>query len=237
MNEIVDTIDFSQIEIAKNVVEGNGLTLSMFPPVWLLFIPGIGWLVWLIIIICDGPSYDPPTFHITKNLSLLGMKGAGKTTFLNWLKYKEFRLSTTETIQDEINIYFEGLNLKGYDISGDKSFIRKYYNEKMLSADIILFFFNGTLFLENKNERKEILDRIDFIKTKTQDSINTKKFAIIATHFDKANCKYVDDFRTQIMELCSKDVKDFVFNNIIISDLTSKEYVNKILKQVFDKTI
>lgn len=183
-------------------------------------------------------NHTPSTPVKGTSIELLGMKQAGKTTFLNWLRYKEFR-KTEQTITDKYDsFYFYAIEIiEGVDIGGDKEYIRKYYNDKIVNGDIVIFIFNASLFLSNKEHREEVLDRAYFIWEKLETKNNKEqKYHILATHYDKTGIKNPDDCVKRIIAL-SDNLKEFFNQNVTVCDLTKKESVNDAIMRIFNTKI
>ncbi|KAA6328032.1 hypothetical protein EZS27_023035 [termite gut metagenome] len=139
-------------------------------------------------------------------LAVLGMGGAGKTTFYNYLRDKPVSGVYEQTTRIEYNKFSielqDGKKItikKGQDISGEEDFVQPYYESMMKDADIVLFFFDAYEYLhkeQNKNYDRETNARIDFIYEKKRDGLY-----IILTHADKfydKRKKALEDIRNKI---------------------------------------
>lgn len=143
----------------------------------------------------------------TKGIAILGTKGSGKTTLLNILrdranekpdvtsydKYKEF----VYTKQDGNKVVIK----QGIDIGGGSSF-RIHYETMIENADLILYLFDINQWKKNKDERREIRSRLQFITEKCLKY--NKTLVTILTHPDLLKSdeikKILIDYKNDICE-------------------------------------
>ncbi len=130
-----------------------------------------------------------------KRVSLLGLKGGGKSQFLHSLGCKEANPGTLTSrerygwfkiVYPSKTIYIKA----GYDIGGGLELFKKSFNKHLINSDWVLFVIDIQKFINNELDVESILPykemvfaRLDYIN----DNVSNKfkdKFAIILTHVD-----------------------------------------------------
>ncbi|SDH82897.1 GTPase domain-containing protein [Myroides phaeus] len=193
---------------------------------------GIGYL---------SEKYAKTMEDITKNkLGILGMQGAGKTRFLNFLEGKPFLESSTNR-KDYLDFTYQLKNGKkitiasGKDIGGGNVF-RVDYESILKNSDIILFFFNINAYLKNFSDSDKILyqrscnSRFEHIYIRVKEE--KKPVVIIATHRDE--CLLSDEEMTRkFNELVQNKNYTEMLKKVIYVNLTNsvetKELVEKLM--------
>lgn len=136
------------------------------------------------------------TFLIGKKLAVLGDKGTGKTTLLNYLIKKVLSEGYHQTRYaentDENTFFLDDKRItlkKSKDLGGDTSFYDEW--EKLFKeSDLIFYLVRSDLLINNENETKQrVEDDLNLIQRwrTTYDPKNRKKLLIICTFCDLLN--------------------------------------------------
>lgn len=117
------------------------------------------------------------------SIGLMGMPGAGKTTFLDILRTGNFSENYKQTVTREVFSSFDSpilgkKILEGDDVSGT---LKKEQVEWAASRDVVFFFFNPTKVLSDSEYKVNFLSRFSYIKNLEMDS---KKMRFIGTFKD-----------------------------------------------------
>jgi len=175
-------------------------------------------VVWLIpciiigLIIAGGGIallIKPKDIH---SMAVLGMAGAGKTTWYDYLTGSQrsgahtpnFEEIGTFTIKIENGSKTHTIKIrKGKDISGMKEKVSVYYDDMIKESDLILFMFDADKFYNNQDYKKDANARIQKIQItlrniQTENTDIKKDFVIIATHKDLIDKHQVENIQTDI---------------------------------------
>lgn len=171
------------------------------------------------------------------SICVLGQKEAGKTTFLNWLRYGKFVSSYTQTIEKSYPEFVYERNKDkrfkikgGNDIGGAQGYVSDY-ERYINNSDVCIFVFDVAKFLSDASYRQETWDRADFIYRKCPE---TKKRHTIGTHFDKTNYKNVNDAANKVIELSDKkQCKGMFTKNFTVVDFNKTESFKDCEKRIF----
>lgn len=181
-------------------------------------------------------------------LGVIGMKGAGKTTYLSHLGLVSDDGGTSVTPYEGKKTKVPGCRemyiAAGEDIGGEDEFMR-FYEPWLVGKkkkDIILFIFDGYRYLNNKKYRNNAISRLRFIHEKyKQGNIDTKEYkniVLVASHFDEYDKnKSVDDMRKEILEITGKqDFLDMFKNNFFAVDLRKTDMVADMNLEIFPES-
>ena len=174
----------------------------------------------------DNPS--PST-----KICILGQKGSGKTTFLNWLRNRTFTSTYSQTFDERYASFdYNGKKIEGgRDIGGGTDFVKDYYEDMINQNDVCIFLFDAHKFISDEVYRQGTWDRAAFIYSKCPDS---NKRHTIGTHFDQTSYDNVNKLREHICDLSKhKCFADMFLKSCTIVDLTKKESFEDCAKRIF----
>lgn len=214
--------------------------------IWLLALPFLAFASGVVI----GVILENSTPTVGKKLGVIGMKGAGKTTYLSHLGLVEHDGGGTKWKTYEAKMVHVGnRDLKiasGMDIGGEEGFVKLYKpwligDEK---KDIIIFIFNGYRYLNDEEYGKDTRSRLDFIyntyKQANNDVKEYKNIVLMASHLDeyvkkdKYSGEDVKKMQDDIIKSVASKEYDALFkNNFFVVDLRNKEFVDKINNKIF----
>lgn len=187
-----------------------------------------------------------------KNIAILGPKGSGKTTFLNYLRginstaqegtgredYKTF----TFTLNDGKKIKIKS----GTDIGGGANY-KALYEKMIKDSDAVIIVFDVNRYLNDKkgseadkrNYQQLTHVRFKLIHDKiieTQGKIDPERIAVIGSHKDETGKD-----NEKLRQLFSESIKDKVYRDTLVNchfcDLTDKNELNKTVNDIFGKNI
>lgn len=173
-------------------------------------------------------------------LGVIGMKGAGKTTFLSHLGLVENDGGTALTPYKgkKVDVGHREIEIAaGLDIGGEDEFMGFY--EPWLCGedkkDIILFIFDGCRYLNDAEYRENAISRLQFIHEKykqgNSDVKEYKNIVLIASHLDEYKGK---DMRHEILKITGKKVFWEIFkNNFFAVDVRKRDEISDININIF----
>lgn len=217
----------------------------------LLVFPLIPVLVGLAIVI-GGPMIWRLTRLKGNNIAILGPKGSGKTTFLNYLRginstaqegtgredYKTF----TFTLNDGKKIKIKS----GTDIGGGANY-KALYEKMIKDSDAVIIVFDVNRYLNDKkgseadkrNYQQLTHVRFKLIHDKiieTKGKIDPERIAVIGSHKDETGKD-----NEKLRQLFSESIKDKVYRDALVNchfcNLTDKNELNKTVNDIFGKNI
>jgi ribosome biogenesis GTPase A len=168
-----------------------------------------------------------------RKLGIIGMKGSGKSTLLHKLggikivksdtfieQYEEFSHKTMSG--KTINIS------KGKDIGGLKNYMSEY-KSVVDESDVVFYFFDVNLYVNNVEYRRECNSRLSFIFPQ----LKNKKAVLLATHLDDSNLT-----KSELREIIMQNVTDKVYSNLFnenffILDLTDDKQFKDLINNLF----
>lgn len=165
-------------------------------------------------------------------ICLLGMKGSGKTTFLNNLREINSKLGTENKKYDSFSLKLKNgktitIN-KGEDIGGGKNFMTDY-KSLIKESDVVFYFFQINKYIEDIDYKRECNSRLSFIK----DDIEGKKIILIASHSDHSNLSKINLFDEIENLVKGKNYSNLFGNNFNVTNLTSKEDFDLLIQKIF----
>lgn len=170
------------------------------------------------------------------SLGIIGMKGAGKTTFYNKLGLLgNDGGGTYKTPYNQRNIKIGDRDIKiasGEDIGGGENFISDQTYEKWFSEkDIIIFIFDISKYCQNENYSDQTNARLSYIynRFKAKKKTDFENVVIVASHADQFKITY-KEFRNILGE---KEYNKLFENNFFLADLTDDKSFNSIIKTIF----
>lgn len=126
----------------------------------------------------------------TRIVSILGMKGAGKTTL--WNKLRGYDTIASEDVTDKEQIKSFNLKTNGIasvkilqtiDIPGGQDMVRDEYMDIIKESSLILFLFD---IRNTRKEKEDILARINVVlKATLKNEFKNISMHLVAIHFDK----------------------------------------------------
>lgn len=224
--------------------------LGLAIPSWILIaaaVAGVGVLSWIIYRNTHKSEPVKPG-----HVAVLGPKESGKSLFLNWLKYNKFVEPdrTNGTIEFDFKFIHKGetYRIKGKDISGDESLIKRYYEDLISASNSVMLFFDGNIFIHNRDYRHDVCKRARFVNDHLYDD---KVFAIVATHLDcykpnwtsstsivKGMTSKADDAHDTITNLVKQEypeVHSSFMSNMTTTNLKDEDSVKLLIKRLFEK--
>lgn len=183
-------------------------------------------------------------------ITILGTKGAGKTTFWDNLLGYETKKGPTfreELKETEINMGEKQYIVQGsVDIGGGDSFVQEY-DELIKNKDFVLFIFNAEEVLNGNNDeimaiRARLIKIGDIIKKlKMSDKETLLQYHIIGSRLDKLELKNKNQFSKMTDEVISKIGIKYLnrlpgFNkhkNFILLNLTDKKTMKTYIEKTF----
>ena len=176
-------------------------------------------------------------------LGVIGMKGAGKTTYLSNLGLVKMDdgTSVTDYKGKIVDVGHRVMEIAaGEDIGGEDELFMRYYEPWLCGEDkkdIILFIFDGCRYLNDAEYRDNVISRLRFIHIKykegNSDTKEYKNIVLIASHLDKYD-KSADDMCQEILKITGK--KDFweIFkNNFFAVDMSKSDMISDINLKIF----
>ena len=199
--------------------------------------------IWLLAPLIFGAIIRAFTSTEGKKLGVIGMKGAGKTTYLTHLGLVEIDKGTITTSYEAKTVHIGDRTLEiaaGKDIGGEDDFMR-FYKPWLVGAekkDIIIFIFNGYRYLNDEDYGKNTRSRLDFIyqnyKQANSDVKEFRNIVLLASHLDEYKNKDVKQMANEIREsVISKEYYTLFNNNFSAIDLRDKKIVDEINKKIF----
>lgn len=179
-----------------------------------------------------------------KKLGVIGMKGAGKTTFLAHLGLVKDDGGTSLTSYEKKTIFIGNRELEiaaGEDIGGEDEFVKDYYGPWLTGndkKDIIVFIFNGYSYLNDKEYRKNTMSRLDYVHRNYKKEVNdVEKYdniVLIASHLDEYGSKDIEKMRKEIItSVAGKEYHVLFKKNFFPIDLRDRKIVDKINSKIF----
>lgn len=168
-----------------------------------------------------------------KNLGILGMVSSGKTTLLHKLGgvKKVERNSHAEEYEEFTYNLKSGKSIviaKGKDFGGSKSYVAEY-RSIISRSDVVFYFFNVNLYVEDLEYRRECNSRLSFIFP----NLLNKKTVLIATHADQS-ASSKSQLRESILKLTIDKNYSKLFNeNFFIVNLTNNEEFSDLTENLF----
>ena len=194
----------------------------------------VGGLVTIVAIVSDTEPV------IGKEISVLGMQGAGKTQFLAHLSNESYKkLSASVGVETYSAFTTKIGNRKveiggGMDVPGGEEYIRDYYEDQIEKNEIIFFLFNTYKYLNDERYNLETRARLDFINGKIKNT--RKKVVVIGTFADKFND---ENERKNAFKKIQESVNNtsysplFKINFAIVDMKNNREEVFKFLEKMF----
>lgn len=175
-----------------------------------------------------------------KSLGVLGMQGAGKTTFLAQLGIVDSSLvgpTTTEYDYQDKSIWINNRNLTitaGKDIGGTEAFATKYTPEWVRTKDIIVFVFDGNRILTDFVYRASVNYRLCLINDNYSDLNSvSKNVIVIASHADEYSREPKILYEELLKSFHNKEYSNLFEKNFFVANLRNKEEVDEIVKRTF----
>lgn len=137
------------------ISQGMEPQLAWLPFLWLL-----GLFLVSASIFSDGKTYC--------KMAVLGMTGAGKTLWYDFLCGTNFAGQMTSGARDipafELNFGERKVEIKcGKDIGGYEENVRPYYKNLIESNDVILFFFDISKYVNDIQYKRTVEARLDYV--------------------------------------------------------------------------
>ena len=137
-----------------------------------------------------GIGYFTKKWWSSKRIAVLGGRGVGKTTFINYLETKKVKSGFEQTdleLYPALTVKIEGVTLRissGYDVGGS-SMQHGEWRKQVLEADIIFYILDISRILKRDSDYIESTKSdIDAIKNEIRQRKNIQVF-LIASHIDK----------------------------------------------------
>lgn len=175
-------------------------------------------------------------------LGVLGMKGAGKTTYLAHLGLVERNDGGTTVATYEgrkVNVGHREMDIAaGKDIGGDE--FMNYYKSWLVGSekkDIIIFIFDGYRYLKSEDYRHDTDARLQFIyknyKAGNRNRKGYKNLVVIASHLDEYE-RSADDMCQDILTLVGrKDYLAMFQTNFFATDMRKRDWIMDINLKIF----
>lgn len=175
-------------------------------------------------------------------LGVIGMKGAGKTTYLSHLGLVSDDGGTSVTSYEgkKVDVGHREMEIAaGEDIGGEDEF-RRFYKPWLVGnskKDIILFIFDGYRYINDEEYRKNTISRLQFIhmiyKMENSDTKEYKNIVLIASHLDEYD-KSADDMRQEILKITGKkEFLEIFKNNFFAVDMRKRDMISDINLEIF----
>lgn len=171
----------------------------------------------------------------SKDLGILGMNASGKTVFLSFLQGKEYIEKSTEN-EDKYEKFIYKSNSgrifkisKGVDITG-KNYKRIKYDSIMQDSNVIFYFFNINLYLNDVNYLRECNSRFQSVYQNVLK--NNKQLILFASHIDLIDkgTNYIDEFERRIDNKPYNSIRDLLHP----INLKDKIELKKLVDQIFE---
>lgn len=171
----------------------------------------------------------------SKDLGILGMNASGKTVFLSFLQGKEYIEKPTEN-EDKYEKFIYKSNSgrifkisKGVDITG-KNYKRIKYDSIMQDSNVIFYFFNINLYLNDVNYLRECNSRFQSVYQNVLK--NNKQLILFASHIDLIDkgTNYIDEFERRIDNKPYNSIRDLLHP----INLKDKIELKKLVDQIFE---
>jgi len=197
--------------------------------------------VWMLIPVIAGVVGGVLGYLIDRiegnKIAVLGMPGAGKTTFYNILQGKH--ISTTPTYEEDIDPFVYNINGRDVyfdkckDIGGGESHINNWYLELIDRNEVVFFFFDVYKFLNESPYQKETKARLDFVYETTK-RVGGRQTAMILTHIDSFPKIKIPEIQLKVQKaIGNKEYQALFKKNVFPVDITKEEEVKKIMKKLF----
>lgn len=193
-------------------------------------------------------TYKKGSFYYKKikkldgtSIGLLGMRGAGKTSFLKILQGEKLSETYEATPPSspfkkftyKLNNGKEVLIAEGEDLSGGEYVIKAKYPKHIKEDDIVFFFFKANEYLQDREIRKMTNARLDFIYRRAKElGKELKNVVVIATHSDCLSDS--KDVLNQILQkIGNVDYLEMLQDNFLAINATKKDDVNSLMEKLF----
>lgn len=202
--------------------------------------------VWIPILLLGGVTIFfgayllslAATAPLKKNkIAVLGMPGAGKTTFYNMLQGKH--ISTTPTYEEDIDSFVYKINGRDVhfdkckDIGGGESHINNWYLELIDRNEVVFFFFDVYKFLNESPYQQNTMARMDFVYETTK-RVGGRETAMILTHLDSFPKSKFHEILPKVQKaIGNKEYQALFKRNVFCVDITREKEVKKIMEKLF----
>lgn len=183
-----------------------------------------------------------------KSIAVLGGRGTGKTTLLNYFATKKITTAYEQTGNKErysgMTVEVDGLTLKvkeGYDVSGS-SMNRGTWREQIDGADVVFYIVNISRVIGQGKDSRYIDDTIEDIKAIADKVSNRREkmhIIILATHADKCSEFHSDKHafekkvaRSQVIETAEIAFGGTDYCKVIIGSLKDTTEAEKLVKNI-----
>lgn len=192
-----------------------------------------GSVIGIVALLFGGISIWKNTKKNELGMAVLGESQSGKTLWYDFLCHTDFAgEQTTEREIKKITLSF-GLGRtvhlkKGKDINGDKSYMFSY-KQMVENNDVILFFNSIEQYIHNKNYRRDVNQRLDFIFQNAKNK--SKRIYIIWSYADKLSQRK-RGFVKALALFKSRQIGNPTACYPI--DMTNNDEVKTLVKKLFD---
>lgn len=215
----------------------------------LIFIPFIPIIIWGVGGIVSGIAAYFLIKSIWKGrckiyMTVLGMEGAGKTTWYDFLRGENRAAEGATSGGVEISEFTipykddKGTRMvtiaKGLDISGAETMITEFYKAQIEKSDVIFFFFDVKKYLDNAEYQKDVHSRLDLIYDYIMEfNKKTNDVYLIASHMGKV--KDPKKASKQVGDILSKKRYHVFVKQLIGIEMQDIRALESLKKKLIDK--
>lgn len=206
------------------------------------------WLVGPVVVAVTGGAYAYSKWWDRKSIAVLGGRGTGKTTLLNYFDTKKiittYEQTDTKQRYSDMTVKIDNLTLKikgGYDIGGS-SINHGTWREQIDNSDVVFYIVDISRVIgQGKDERYigNTLNDIRAIADKVSNRKEKMHIIILATHTDKCSEFHKDKqtfekkvARSQVIETAEIAFGGTNHCKVIIGSLKDTTEAEKLVKNI-----
>lgn len=213
-----------------------------------MVLPVLAWGAIALVGAVAGGTYAYSKWWDGKSIAVLGGRGTGKTTLLNYFNTKKiattYEQTDTKKRYSGMTVKVDGLTLKvkeGYDVGGS-SMNHGTWREQIDNCDVVFYIVNISQVI-GKNKNQQYIDNtLNDIRAIADNVSNRKEkmhIIILATHADKCPEFYKDKqafekkvARSQVIETAEIAFGGTDYCKVIIGSLKDTTEAEKLVKNI-----
>lgn len=213
-----------------------------------MVLPVLAWGAFALVGAVAGGVYAYSKWWDGKSIAVLGGRGTGKTTLLNYFATKKITASYEQTDTKQrysgMTVKMGDLTLKikeGYDVGGT-SFNHSTWREQIDNSDVVFYIVDISRVIRQDKDQQYINNTINDIEA-IADNVSGRKdkmhIIILATHADKCPEFYKDKqafekkvARSQVIETAEIAFGGADYCKVIIGSLKDTTEAEKLVKNI-----
>lgn len=173
-----------------------------------------------------------------RKIIVLGMQGAGKTTFLNSLR-GEYYQEVSPTAEEKYPKFSTKIGSRdvwisdGIDYGGGDAYVTQY-EDMLKNKEIVFFVFDLSKYLTDIEYKRRTNSRLQLLysiaKRRSIDVNNN--VVVIGSHYDEVK-KKMKDVKNALSELQSKSYGEMFLSNVFAIDTRDEKNIDELKEKVF----